>query len=142
LKESSGSQFYIVHGTVLSDNQLNELETRINNENKQNLYSQVFRELENEFKNDNVEPDYNLITEKARQMVTDHFTEINTFKYSDSQREAYTTFGGTPHLDGSYTVFGETIAGMEVIDKIAASETTGSSRPLTDVLMKISILEN
>jgi cyclophilin family peptidyl-prolyl cis-trans isomerase len=141
LKESSGSQFYLVHGTVLSDNQLNELETRINNERKQSLYSQAFRELENEFKSNNVEPDYQLITEKARQMVTDHFNESNTFKYSDVQREAYTTYGGTPHLDGSYTVFGETISGMEVIDKIAASETSGSSRPLTDVLMRISILD-
>jgi cyclophilin family peptidyl-prolyl cis-trans isomerase len=141
LKESSGSQFYIVHGTVLTDNQLKELEARINNEKKQSLYSKIFRDLEIEFKTENIEPDYQIITEKARQMVTDHFNENNIFKYPDIQREAYTTYGGTPHLDGSYTVFGETIAGMEVIDKIAASETTGSSRPLTDVLMRISILE-
>lgn len=54
-------------------------------------------------------------------------------KFSEEQRKAYTTVGGTPHLDGDYTVFGEVVEGMEVIDKIAAVKTGAADRPVQDV---------
>ena len=57
------------------------------------------------------------------------------------QREIYKTIGGTPQLDQSYTVFGQVIAGMEVIDKIADMKTDGNDRPLTDVPMKIRLVK-
>lgn len=56
------------------------------------------------------------------------------------QREVYKTIGGTPQLDQNYTIFGKVIAGMEVIDKIAALQTDGNDRPLTDVPMKIRLI--
>jgi cyclophilin family peptidyl-prolyl cis-trans isomerase len=52
----------------------------------------------------------------------------------------YTTLGGTPHLDGSYTVFGEVLIGLEVLDSIAASETDSYDRPLDDVAYTISLI--
>ncbi|ATL46871.1 peptidylprolyl isomerase [Chitinophaga caeni] len=55
------------------------------------------------------------------------------------QREVYKTSGGTPHLDQSYTVFGQVIKGMDVIDKIAALKTDARNRPLADVPMKIKL---
>ncbi|MCA1760418.1 MAG: peptidylprolyl isomerase, partial [Bacteroidales bacterium] len=58
-------------------------------------------------------------------------------KFTDEQREIYTTFGGYPSLDGDYTVFGEVTEGMEVVDKIAALETDQNNRPLQDVKMEI-----
>lgn len=57
------------------------------------------------------------------------------------QREIYKTIGGTPQLDQSYTIFGQVIAGMEVIDKIADMKTDGNDRPLTDVPMKIRLMK-
>lgn len=57
------------------------------------------------------------------------------------QREIYKTIGGTPQLDQSYTIFGQVIAGMEVIDKIAGMKTDGNDRPLTDVPMKIRLVK-
>lgn len=57
------------------------------------------------------------------------------------RREVYRKIGGTPHLDGHYTVFGEVVSGLEVIDKIAAAKTDKNDRPLTDIRMKI-VLEN
>lgn len=65
----------------------------------------------------------------------------NGVQYTPEQRRQYTTIGGTPHLDGAYTVFGEVIDGMDVIDKIAAVKTGPGDRPLNDVKMKIVILE-
>ncbi len=60
---------------------------------------------------------------------------------TEEQAEVYKTVGGTPHLDGDYTVFGETVEGIEVIDKIAAVKTGAMDRPLENVTMRISILE-
>ena len=60
-------------------------------------------------------------------------------KPSPEQEEAYRTLGGTPHLDGSYTVFGEVIDGLDVIGKIASVKTDGRDRPLEDVRMKVKV---
>jgi len=58
------------------------------------------------------------------------------------QIEAYTTIGGTPHLDGSYTIFGEVIEGHDAIDKIAAVKTNGQSgQPIEPVTMTVKIIE-
>lgn len=57
------------------------------------------------------------------------------------QKEVYMKVGGTPHLDGNYTVFGEVISGMEVIDKIAAVKTDRNNRPVEDVRMTITLLD-
>jgi len=59
--------------------------------------------------------------------------------FTPEQIESYTTTGGTPHLDGSYTVFGEVVAGLEVVDAIAAMETDSSDRPVEDIVYKIRL---
>ena len=56
--------------------------------------------------------------------------------FSDEQRAAYTTIGGSPHLDGDYTVFGEVLEGMEVVDEIAAVKCDRFDRPLADVVIE------
>ncbi|MEZ5083155.1 MAG: peptidylprolyl isomerase [Bacteroidales bacterium] len=61
--------------------------------------------------------------------------------YTEEHINIYSTEGGTPHLDGSYTVFGEIIDGQEVIDKIAAVKTGTMDKPVEDVTMSIKIIE-
>ncbi|TNE80888.1 MAG: peptidylprolyl isomerase [Bacteroidetes bacterium] len=61
--------------------------------------------------------------------------------FTEEQLQTYTTVGGTPQLDLQYTVFGEVIEGLDVIDKIAAVQTQ-RDRPLTDVKMDIVVLED
>ncbi|UIR56120.1 peptidylprolyl isomerase [Sphingobacterium sp. SRCM116780] len=61
-------------------------------------------------------------------------------KFTEAQRTAYKTVGGSPHLDGNYTVFGELISGIEVVDEIAAVKTDKNDRPVVDEHMSIKLL--
>ncbi len=65
----------------------------------------------------------------------------NQFKYTDVQKKIYTTIGGYAPLDGEYTVFGQVIEGMEVIDKIAANKVDGANRPLEDIKMTVTVID-
>ena len=63
------------------------------------------------------------------------------FKIPEWQRQIYKTIGGTPHLDRNYTVFGEVVSGLEMVDNIAAEPTGKGDRPKEDVKMTISVLK-
>ena len=58
-----------------------------------------------------------------------------------SQREVYKTIGGTPHLDQNYTVYGEVVKGLEMVDAVAAVKTAPGDRPVDDVKMEVSVLK-
>ena len=62
-------------------------------------------------------------------------------QYNEEQKRIYTEVGGYPMLDMDYTVFGQVVEGMDVIDKIAAVETDPANRPVSDVRMKIRIVK-
>lgn len=64
------------------------------------------------------------------------------FKFTPEQKQMYTTLGGTPHLDGSYTVFGEVIEGLDVVEKIQKVKTNRADRPLEDIIIKKVTIEN
>nr|WP_068889982.1 peptidylprolyl isomerase [Pedobacter panaciterrae] len=63
------------------------------------------------------------------------------FKIPVWQREIYKSSGGTPHLDKNYTVFGEVVKGLDMVDKIAAVAKDSNDRPIADVKMSVSVLK-
>ena len=63
------------------------------------------------------------------------------FKIPEWQRAVYKSIGGTPHLDRNYTVYGEVVKGLEMLDGIAAMVTDPNNRPVTDVGMKVKVLK-
>ncbi len=78
--------------------------------------------------------------DKISDAQLNQFDQRRTVKYTPDQRKIYTTLGGTPFLDGEYTVFGEVIEGMDVIDKIAAVQTAAGDKPLKDIKMTMKVL--
>jgi peptidyl-prolyl cis-trans isomerase B (cyclophilin B) len=71
--------------------------------------------------------------------VMRHHKSVKEWTLSKKQRKSYTTVGGIPHLDGFYTVFGEVVSGMDVVDKIAAVKKDTNDRPLVDIPMKVKL---
>lgn len=65
----------------------------------------------------------------------------NKFEYTEEQIKIYETLGGTPHLDMNYTVFGEVVEGLDVVDKIAAVKTDKRDRPVEDIKMTVKLVK-
>ncbi|MGB3548206.1 MAG: peptidylprolyl isomerase [Saprospiraceae bacterium] len=70
----------------------------------------------------------------------DRIAQMKGLNYNPTQRQLYAEKGGTPNLDGEYTVFGEVVEGMDVIDQIAKLPTDGNNRPTQNIRMKVRIL--
>ncbi len=145
-KRSSGSQFYIVQGTTYTDAQIDQMEQRINLQAKQNYVRnyisktpKIKSKLDSLQKNRNRKEISELISE-IEQTQKKNIDSASNFKYSIKQREIYKTLGGTPHLDGAYTVFGEVIKGLDIIDSIAKVKTGKANRPVEDVIFSIKML--
>ena len=63
----------------------------------------------------------------------DYLTKNGNFTFTENQLNDYKTIGGVPRLDGTYTVFGEVIEGLDIVDKIAAVQTDSGDKPVSDV---------
>jgi len=138
-KKSAGSQFYIVKGKVLTNPQLDELEKKAESKNKSNLYKKIFTDKLANQKDQNKIDSISLSLDVS--IAFDSIWEtLPKFKFSDQQRKIYTTLGGIPHLDGNYTVFGEVVQGMDIIDELSAVDTDINDRPLKDIKFSISVI--
>lgn len=137
-RRSSGSHFYIVQGKRFAADSLDGVVERINNNRYTALFNRLKAKREGEIMKYQLAEDYENLMRINREVsdeTRERFEEIR-LKLSDEQVKAYTTVGGTPHLDGEYTVFGEVIEGLEVLDRIAGQETDDYARPTEDVVIR------
>jgi len=141
-RKSSGSQFYIVHGKVIDQEMIRQLEEKQKIQAERMEAMKLFRQkqtliqqLQSEGKADSINSIRIKIQEEAEKSVVE-----SMYKIDEERGRAYKTIGGTPHLDGAYTVFGEVIEGLNVIDSIANVPTGPGDRPLENVKMKIRVL--
>ncbi len=144
-KQSDISQFYIVKGTVLTSGRLDTLEIAVNrpirNEIVQSIMTTEVREELAQLKEDKKVEEFRALARKIKDKIESRYNlDPNTLKFTEEQREAYTTIGGYPELDDKYTIFGECISGFETIDKIASLKTDENDRPFTDVKIMVTVL--
>lgn len=149
LKASSGSQFYIVQGKIQDEESLNKNERRINRSLITQITDSLLKLESNKLLNEQLQkykkPGYAdsllLVQKQVEQLVNPVYLKHPArYTFNQEQRQVYMRIGGTPHLDNHYTVFGEIYEGMEVLEKIAASQTDQNNRPLSDVKMSIRII--
>ncbi|MGQ1787308.1 peptidylprolyl isomerase [Saccharicrinis sp. GN24d3] len=159
-KRSSGSQFYIVQGKVFEDDKLTKIENQTREGKKRGIFNQLLTEYNdslNVLQKIGDESKMMALQNKIMAEVNQKYGEEPEFSIPENIKEIYKTVGGTPHLDGSYTVFGEVIEdkclmekigsmfgkryGLEVIDLIAEEETDGRNRPLKDIVMEIKVIK-
>ena len=144
-KRSSGCQFYIVQGKKLTDAEIKQMEYNLLGQAKESRFYEIVRERSAEIQKLRMEKNQaglnNLQSEIVAQLESEFKDKASQYVMSDEMKEVYKTVGGTPFLDNSYTVFGEVVEGLEVIDKIAAVETAPGDRPKSDVKMKIKVIK-
>jgi peptidyl-prolyl cis-trans isomerase B (cyclophilin B) len=136
-RASSSTQFYIVQGIIHTDSSLDHNEGRINK-----MLARHYA-----VNDSGIKPLLDSL-EKARTIkdtiqvktlndsltnIVDNYTDFERYVIPESHRQVYKEIGGTPHLDQNYTVYGEVISGLEVVDAIAAVETKRPDRPITEV---------
>ncbi|MDA3818374.1 MAG: peptidylprolyl isomerase [Prolixibacteraceae bacterium] len=146
-KQSDISQFFVVQGETFRPGQIDTMELAVNRPIKKRIYRDVYTpDKKKRLKKLKDEENW----EEARKLANEIKDEIDVryelaegkLEYSEARREAYTTIGGAPQIENEYTVFGEIISGMEVIDKIAALKTDKNNRPYTDVVIHVKIKKN
>jgi len=135
MRRSSGSQFYIVTGKVYNAGQLGQMEKQLQMQQMQSIFNGLATQYRDSIMNMRRNRDQAGLQALQEELVkkTEAEAAKNPAKFTPEQIEAYSTVGGTPHLDGTYTVFGEVVSGMDVVSKIETTPTGAMDRPKEDI---------
>ena len=138
-KASSASQFYIVTGKKYSDAELNQMEKQLENRLKQAIFARLQTDNKSKimslYRSGNKEELAILRDTLIGKVELEAESRKMEAKISPEVREAYKTVGGVPFLDNEYTVYGEVVDGLDVVDAIQAMKTNKQDRPTENVVI-------
>lgn len=143
-KRSSGCQFYIVWGKKYTDGQMGQLAKQMKMQAEQQVFNSLVMEHKAEVMDMRRRRDQAGLSALQDELVAQTeaiVKEKGLGIMSEEQKQIYTTIGGTPFLDGQYTVYGEVESGLDVVGDIQESVTDGNDRPIEDIVMKVEIIE-
>ena len=143
-RKSSGSQFYIAWGKVYNQGQLGQLAKQLEVQAQQQILNRLAMEHRTEIMRLRKNRDQEGLMELQNDLIAQTKAiakEQGVVGLTDEQKEAYTTVGGVPHLDGQYTVFGEVTEGLDIVGKIQEVATLAGDRPKEDIIMQMTIVE-
>jgi peptidylprolyl isomerase len=138
---SSGTQFYIVQGVKYTDAELIQAEQRINGNLKQSVFNKIMRSTADSLRKTGKILTAPEIQEISTPKMFQYLSNNKDYVIPEDHRNIYKSIGGVPRLDGTYTVFGEVVEGLDVVDRIAAVQTSTGDKPLNDIrIIKIKII--
>lgn len=143
-RRSSGSQFYIVWGQTYSDGQLRQMGKQLEMQRLQSIFQALAANHRAEILQLRRDRNRTGLQELQDRLAAEAETKAKALDpvLTEAQMEAYSSVGGTPHLDGQYTVFGEVVEGLDIVDRIQQVETLSGDRPKADVVVvKATVLD-
>lgn len=142
-RRSSGSQFYIVWGQVYNEGQLRQFSKQMEMQQMQAVFNALAKEHHDEIMQMRRERNRAGLQELQEKLAAEAEAQVKAqgAGMTDEQRAIYSTVGGTPHLDGQYTVFGEVEEGMDVVEMIQQAATARGDRPVDDIEMRVMVIE-
>ena len=144
-RESSGSQFYIVWGKQYKPGELKQMERQLAMQQEQGVFNRLVTENRPKIMDLRRKRDQAALQELQDDLIAQTHAicaEQGTMKFTDEQVKVYTTLGGTPFLDNQYTVFGEVEEGLDIVEQIQNVATGRNDRPVEDVSMQVTVLED
>ena len=140
-RRSSGSQFYIVWGQVFKESQLGQLGKQLRMQKVQDVFNDLAKAHRDEIMQMRRERNRAGLQELQDQLIAKAENKVGKQGLTDQQMQLYSTVGGTPHLDGQYTVFGEVEEGLNVVEQIQNTATGRGDRPTNDIDMRMTIID-
>ena len=140
-RRSSGSQFYIVWGQVFKESQLGQLGKQLRMQKVQDVFNNLAKAHRDEIMQMRRERNRAGLQELQDQLIAEAENKVGKQGLTDEQMQLYSTVGGTPHLDGQYTVFGEVEEGLNVVEQIQNTATGRGDRPTNDIDMRMTIID-
>ena len=141
-RRSSGSQFYIVWGQVYNEGQLRQFSKQMEMQQMQTVFNALAKEHHDEIMQMRRERNRAGLQELQEKLAAEAEAQVKAqgAGMTDEQRAIYSTVGGTPHLDGQYTVFGEVEEGLDIVEMIQQSKTARGDRPVDDIEMRVVVM--